>query len=122
MPIATITIGLLIPAAALLAAALLVLLKPLLVRYALARPNAARSSLGERFAQIVVAALATTLFLGAFTVPYLSQADILGWLSRSWSPITASLACAAIHVAAFCAKTAAMLFVQQLVRPYLIDG
>ena len=80
------------------------------------RPTEGRSRLGERFAQIVIAALATTLFLGGFTLPFLSQQEILATLSRHWSPATATLACATFHVAAFCAKTAGVVWIQLMLR------
>jgi NADH-quinone oxidoreductase subunit H len=80
------------------------------------RPTEGRSGLGERFAQIVIAALATTLFLGGFSIPFLPQQELVARLSLHWSPVTGALFCAALHVSAFCAKTAGVLWIQLMLR------
>jgi len=73
-----------------------------------------------RFSQyvemVVVASVMTSVFLGGWSLPYLSQATLIDAVARFLGEGFATGLCLVIHVTTFFAKVAAMLWVQLLIR------
>jgi len=66
--------------------------------------------------QIVIAALATALFLGGWTIPWLDQATLIDGAAPYVGPSVATLLCALLHVAAFFAKVLCLVLLQIQLR------
>lgn len=56
------------------------------------------------------------LFLGAWSVPWLSQSTLVGWIAPFYGEGFAELVCAGVHLVAFAAKLWALLFATLFVR------
>ncbi len=65
---------------------------------------------------IIIAALTATIFLGGWTVPYLSTDTIIGGISRFFDVGFATCLCILIHFSTFMLKVFAMIWVQMLLR------
>jgi NADH-quinone oxidoreductase subunit H len=64
----------------------------------------------------VIGALVATLFLGGWSVPWVSQATLIGGVSRVFGEGFATGFCLIVHVLSFLAKTAFMVWFQMLIR------
>jgi len=65
---------------------------------------------------IVIAALVTTLFLGGWTVPWVSQEMIIGAVGSLFGVGLATGVCILVHFAMFMAKVVFMIWFQMLLR------
>jgi NADH-quinone oxidoreductase subunit H len=65
---------------------------------------------------VVISGLLTALFLGGWSVPYLSQETIVGGISSVFGSGTANLLCMVIHVLTFILKMVVMIWFQMLIR------
>ena len=65
---------------------------------------------------IVIAGLVATLFLGGWSIPYLSQQTIIGAIAPVFGEGFATVACMALHFATFMAKVVAMIWLQMQLR------
>jgi NADH-quinone oxidoreductase subunit H len=65
---------------------------------------------------VVVASVVTSVFLGGWSVPYLSQATLVDGVARFLGEGFATGLCLVVHVTTFFAKVVAMLWLQLLVR------
>ncbi len=64
----------------------------------------------------VIAAIVTTLFLGGWSVPYLTQDAIIGFVAGGFGPGFATGLCLVLHVLSFLAKVAVMIWIQMALR------
>ena len=64
----------------------------------------------------VIGMIVTTLFLGAWSIPYLSQAAILGGLTPALGVTFATVLCMALHVVSFLVKVIIMIWLQMAIR------
>jgi NADH-quinone oxidoreductase subunit H len=65
---------------------------------------------------IIIAALTATIFLGGWTIPYLSTETIIGGISPTFGVGFATGLCMLLHFGAFMAKVFFMIWVQMLIR------
>jgi NADH-quinone oxidoreductase subunit H len=65
---------------------------------------------------VVIAALITALFLGGWSIPWLSQADIIGGLAPAFGVGAATGVCMVLHVLTFFVKVIVMIWVQMQIR------
>ena len=65
---------------------------------------------------IVIAGLMATLFLGGWSIPYLSQQTIIAALTPLFGEGLATVACMALHFASFMVKVVAMIWLQMQLR------
>jgi NADH-quinone oxidoreductase subunit H len=65
---------------------------------------------------VVISGLVTAMFLGGWSIPWLSDAQLIGLLSGPLGPDWGNLAAMAIHVGVFFTKVLALIFLQMLVR------
>ena len=65
---------------------------------------------------IVIAGLVATLFLGGWSIPYLSQQTIIAAITPVFGEGFATVACMALHFATFMAKVVAMIWLQMQLR------
>ena len=65
---------------------------------------------------VVIAGVVTTLFLGGWSVPYLSQAAIIGGVASVFGTGFATGLCMLIHFLVFMAKVVAMIWLQMALR------
>ena len=65
---------------------------------------------------IVIAGLIATLFLGGWSIPYLSQQTIIDTITPAFGVGFATVACMALHFATFMAKVVAMIWLQMQLR------
>jgi NADH-quinone oxidoreductase subunit H len=65
---------------------------------------------------IVIAALTATIFLGGWSIPYLSTDAIIGGISSLFGLGFATGLCMIIHFSAFMLKVVIMIWVQMLLR------
>ncbi len=72
--------------------------------------------MGEWIEVVVIAGLMTAMFLGGWSIPYLSDVDLIGFLSGVFGPDMANVLAMLIHVGVFFAKVIAMIFFQMLIR------
>ena len=72
--------------------------------------------MSEFIAVVVIAGLCTALFLGGWSIPYLSQQTIISGIATFFGTGFATLACLLLHVACFFTKVCAMIWFQMLVR------
>jgi NADH-quinone oxidoreductase subunit H len=64
----------------------------------------------------VIAGLITTLFLGGWSIPYLSTQTIVGAISPVFNEGFANGLCILLHFATFMLKVVVMIWVQMLLR------
>jgi len=72
--------------------------------------------MGEWVEVVVIAGLISAMFLGGWSIPWLSDAELIGGLSGVFGPNLANVLAMIIHVSVFFAKLIAMIFFQMLVR------
>jgi NADH-quinone oxidoreductase subunit H len=65
---------------------------------------------------VVIAGLITSLFLGGWSIPWLSQAAIIGGVGSVFGTGFATGLCLILHVLAFLLKVVVMIWVQMLLR------
>jgi NADH-quinone oxidoreductase subunit H len=65
---------------------------------------------------IVIAGLVATLFLGGWSIPYLSQQTIIAAITPVFGEGFATVACMVLHFATFMAKVVAMIWLQMQLR------
>ena len=65
---------------------------------------------------IVIAGLVTTLFLGGWSIPYLSQQTIIEAIAPAFGTGFATFACMVLHFATFMVKVVAMIWLQMQIR------
>jgi NADH-quinone oxidoreductase subunit H len=65
---------------------------------------------------VVISGLVAAMFLGGWSIPWLSDAQLVGLLSGPLGPDWGNLAAMAIHVGVFFTKVIALIFLQMLVR------
>ena len=65
---------------------------------------------------IVIAGLVTALFLGGWSIPYLSQETLIGAVGSVFGEGFATGLCLLLHVACFFAKVAFLIWFQMLIR------
>lgn len=65
---------------------------------------------------VVIAGLVTALFLGGWSIPFLTTDAIVGAIAGPLGPGLATILCAVLHVATFVAKMVAMIWLQMLIR------
>jgi NADH-quinone oxidoreductase subunit H len=65
---------------------------------------------------VVIAGLVTTLFLGGWSVPWLSQATIIGAISKLFNVEFATGICAIVHFLCFMLKVVVMIWLQMALR------
>jgi NADH-quinone oxidoreductase subunit H len=64
----------------------------------------------------VIGTIVTTLFLGGWSIPWLSQADIIGGLTPALGVTFATVACMIVHVLSFLVKVIVMIWLQMALR------
>jgi NADH-quinone oxidoreductase subunit H len=71
----------------------------------------------SEFVQVVViAGLCATMFLGGWSVPYLTQATVIEGIGSFLGEGLATVLCLLLHLASFFTKVAAMIWLQILIR------
>jgi len=65
---------------------------------------------------VVIAGLLTTIFLGGWSIPWLSQATIIGGITPVFGSGFANLVCMAAHVLTFLVKVVVMIWLQMALR------
>jgi NADH-quinone oxidoreductase subunit H len=65
---------------------------------------------------VVIAGLVTAVFLGGWTIPWLSQDTIIDFIGSFLGVGFATFVCLLLHVGAFFAKVVAMVWLQMLIR------
>ncbi len=65
---------------------------------------------------IVIAGLVATLFLGGWSIPYLSQQTVIAAITPAFGEGFATVACMVLHFATFMAKVVAMIWLQMQLR------
>jgi NADH-quinone oxidoreductase subunit H len=65
---------------------------------------------------VVIAGLVTAMFLGGWSLPWVSDARLVAALAGLGGPDVANLLAMGIHVGVFLLKVVAMIFLQQLIR------
>ena len=65
---------------------------------------------------VVIAGLITALFLGGWSIPWVSDPELIGGLSTILGPNFGNLAAMVVHVGVFMVKVVLMIFFQQLIR------
>jgi NADH-quinone oxidoreductase subunit H len=73
-------------------------------------------TLAESVGVVVIAALSATIFLGGWSLPYLSQATIIAGVARFFGTGFATGFCMLLHFATFLAKLAVMIWLQLALR------
>jgi NADH-quinone oxidoreductase subunit H len=64
----------------------------------------------------VIGMIVTTLFLGGWSIPYLSQATIIGGLTPALGVTFATVLCMVVHVVSFLVKVIIMIWLQMALR------
>lgn len=72
--------------------------------------------MGEWLEVVVISGLMTAMFLGGWSIPWLSDAELVSFLASGIGPNMANVLAMLIHVGVFFAKLLAMIFFQMLVR------
>jgi NADH-quinone oxidoreductase subunit H len=72
--------------------------------------------MSEFVSVVVIAGLCTSLFLGGWSIPYLPQQTIIDGVASFFGTGFATVLCMLLHVLAFFAKVAAMIWLQMLIR------
>jgi NADH-quinone oxidoreductase subunit H len=65
---------------------------------------------------VVIAGLVATLFLGGWSVPYLSQETIIGAIAKPFNPGFATGLCMLVHFGSFMVKVIVMIWLQMALR------
>jgi NADH-quinone oxidoreductase subunit H len=65
---------------------------------------------------VVIAGLMTALFLGGWSIPYLPDTVLVGFLAEGVGPNMANVLAMIVHVICFLTKVIALIFFQQLIR------
>ncbi len=72
--------------------------------------------MGEWIEVVVIAGLMTAIFLGGWSIPYLSDVQLVAGLSSVFGPNMGNVLAMLIHVGVFFAKVFALIWFQMLVR------
>jgi NADH-quinone oxidoreductase subunit H len=64
----------------------------------------------------VIGMIVTTLFLGGWSIPWLSQATIIGFLTPTLGAAFATVVCMALHFLSFLLKVVVMIWLQMALR------
>ena len=72
--------------------------------------------MGEWVEVVVIAGLITAMFLGGWSIPYLSDAQVVAGISSIVGPNLANVLAMIIHVSVFFAKLISLIFFQMLIR------
>lgn len=72
--------------------------------------------LAEQVHVVLIAAVVTTLFLGGWSLPWVSTDDVLGGLTPAMGARSATFVCIALHFASFLVKLLLMIGVQMAIR------
>ena len=72
--------------------------------------------MGEWVEVVVISGLITAMFLGGWSLPWISDAELIAALSSLFGPNLANLIAMIIHVGVFFAKLLTMIFFQMLIR------
>jgi NADH-quinone oxidoreductase subunit H len=64
----------------------------------------------------VIGMIVATLFLGGWSIPFLSQADIIGGLTPALGASFATIVCMALHFVTFLIKVIVMIWLQMAIR------
>jgi NADH-quinone oxidoreductase subunit H len=73
-------------------------------------------TMGELLEVVVIGGLATAMFLGGWSIPWLDDATLVAGLSVPFGPNLANVLAMVIHVGVFLGKVVGMIFFQMLVR------
>ncbi|MEE2702790.1 MAG: complex I subunit 1 family protein [Myxococcota bacterium] len=65
---------------------------------------------------VVIAGLMTALFLGGWSLPWISDQEMIGWLSGAFGPNLANVLAMVVNVSVFLVKVCCMIWVQQILR------
>ena len=65
---------------------------------------------------VVIAGLITAMFLGGWSIPWISDATLIGQMTSVFGPNFGNVVAMGIHVLVFFSKVLAMIFLQQLLR------
>ncbi len=72
--------------------------------------------MGEWVEVVVISGLVTAMFLGGWSIPWISDAELIGAISSLVGPNLANVIAMFIHVGVFFAKLLTMIFFQMLIR------
>jgi len=72
--------------------------------------------LAEQVQVVLIAGLVTTVFLGGWSLPWVSTDDVLGGLTPLMGESSATLVCIALHFTSFLVKLLLMIGVQMAIR------
>ncbi|MFQ5515816.1 MAG: NADH-quinone oxidoreductase subunit H, partial [Myxococcota bacterium] len=72
--------------------------------------------MGEWVEVVVISGLMTALFLGGWSIPYITDAELITFFARGVGPNMANVMAMILHVLCFFSKVIFMIFFQQLIR------
>jgi NADH-quinone oxidoreductase subunit H len=73
-------------------------------------------TMGELVEVVVIAGLVSAMFLGGWSIPWVSDADLIAVLTQVFGPNMANVVAMIIHVHVFFAKLLGLIFFQMLIR------
>ena len=73
-------------------------------------------TMGELVEVVVISGLMTAIFLGGWSIPWLSDVELIGGLAGYFGPNLANVLAMLVHVGVFFGKVFAMIFFQMLIR------
>ena len=73
-------------------------------------------TMGELVEVVVIGGVMTAIFLGGWSIPYLSDAQVIGGLSQMFGPNLGNVLAMIVHVSVFWAKVIGLIFFQMLIR------
>ena len=73
-------------------------------------------TMGELVEVVVIGGVMTAIFLGGWSLPYLSDAQVIGGLSQMFGPNLGNVLAMIVHVSVFWAKVIGLIFFQMLIR------
>ena len=73
-------------------------------------------TMGELVEVVVIGGLITAMFLGGWSIPYLSDAQLVAGLSNAFGPNLGNVLAMIVHVHVFFGKVIALIFLQMLIR------
>lgn len=65
---------------------------------------------------VVISGLMTAMFLGGWSLPYITDQELIGFLATGVGPNMANVMAMVVHVLCFMTKLVALIFFQQLIR------
>ena len=72
--------------------------------------------MGEWIEVVVISGLITAMFLGGWSIPWVSDAGLINFMTPVLGPSLANIVAMVIHVIVFLSKVIFMIFFQQLIR------